>query len=69
MPKKGENMSKQPKRLTREQKAILLGHNLNPKEYRFVEQINDSYIKVVNIHTNIQKTVDVYKKSKHRYDY
>ena len=62
-------MSKQPKRLTREQKAILLGHNLNPKEYRFVEQINDSYIKVVNINSGIQKTVDVYKKAKHRYDY
>lgn len=62
-------MAKRSKRLTREQKAILLGHNLNPKEYRFVEQINESYIKIVNVHTGIQKTVDVYKKAKHRFDY
>ena len=60
---------KQPKKLTRKQKAILVAHQLNPKEYRFVEQLNDSYIKVVNIRTGIQKTVDVYKKAKHRYDY
>ncbi len=62
-------MSKQPKRLTREQKAILLGHNLNPKEYRFVDRINDSYIKVVNINSGIQKTVDVYRKAKNKWDY
>ena len=62
-------MAKRSKRLTREQKAILLGHNLNPKEYRFVEKINDSYIKVVNVNTGIQKTIDVYKKAKNRYDY
>ena len=62
-------MAKRSKRLTREQKAIILGHNLNPKEYRFVEQINESYIKIVNVHTGIQKTVDVYKKSKNKFDY
>jgi hypothetical protein len=55
--------------LTREQKAIVLGHGLNVKDYRFVEQINDSYIKVVNVNTGIQKTIDVYKKAKNRYDY
>lgn len=60
---------KQGKRLTREQKSIVLGHGLNVKDYRFVEQINESYIKIVNVHTGIQKTVDVYKKSKHRFDY
>lgn len=60
---------KQPKKLNREQKAILQGHGLNWRDYRFVEQINDSYIKVLNIRTGIQKTVDVYKKSKHRFDY
>lgn len=62
-------MAKQPKKLTREQKAILVAHQLNPKDYRFVEQINDSYIKVVNIRTGIQKTVDVYRKAKNRWDY
>lgn len=60
---------KQGKRLTREQKAIVQGHGLDVKEYRFVEQINESYIKVVNINNGIQKTIDVYKKAKHKYDY
>lgn len=60
---------KNGKRLTREQKAIVLGHSLDPKKYRFIEQINDSYIKVVNVETGIQKTIDVYKKAKNRYDY
>ena len=60
---------KQGKRLTREQKAIVQGHGLNVKEYRFVEQINESYIKIVNVNTGIQKTVDVYKKSKKRWDF
>lgn len=60
---------KQYKRPTREQKAILIGHGLDAKKYRFVEQINDSYMKFVNIETGIMKTVDVYKKSKNRYDY
>ena len=60
---------KQYKKLTREQKAIVLGHGLNPKEYRFVEKINDSYIKIVNVNTGIQKTIDIYKKAKNRWDF
>ena len=60
---------KQYKKLTRDQKAIVQGHGLNVKEYRFVEQINESYIKIVNVNTGIQKTIDVYKKAKHRWDY
>ena len=60
---------KQYKKPTREQKAILLGHNLDPKKYRFVSQINESYMKFINVDTGIMKTVDVYKKAKHRWDY
>lgn len=60
---------KQPKKLTREQKSILVAHQLNPRDFRFVEQINDSYIKVINIHTGIMKTVDVYKKARNKWDY
>mgnify|MGYP003291089300 FL=1 len=60
---------KQPKKLTRDQKSILVAHQLNPADYRFVGQINESYIKVINIHTGIMKTVDVYKRAKNRWDY
>lgn len=62
-------MAKQGKRLSREQKAILQGHGLNWRDYEFVCVLNDSYIKVRNKTTKIEKTVDVYKKAKHRYDY
>ena len=55
---------KRGKRLTREQKAIMVGNGLDPKEYQFVETINDDYIKVVNITSGIQKTVNVHKRKK-----
>ena len=55
---------KRGKRLTRQQKSIVLGNNLNPKDYQFVENINSDYIKVVNILTGIQKTLNVHKRQK-----
>ena len=55
---------KRGKRLTREQKAVVLGNGLDPKEYKFVEDINEDYIKVINITTGIQKTVNCHKKQK-----
>lgn len=55
---------KRGKRLTREQKAIVLGNGLEPKDYQFVEIINDDYIKVVNITSGIQKTLNVHKRRK-----
>jgi hypothetical protein len=55
---------KRGKRLTREQKAVVLGNGLEPKEYQFVEDINEDYIKVVNITSGIQKTLNVHKRKK-----
>lgn len=55
---------KRGKRLTREQKAIVLGNGLEPKDYMFVEDINEDYIKVVNITSGIQKTLNVHKKKR-----
>ena len=60
-------MAKQGKRLTRLQKEILAGHGLNPKEYEFMYQINESYIKVRHKISGIQRTVDVYKKAKNKW--
>ena len=42
----------------------MVGNGLDPKEYQFVETINDDYIKVVNITSGIQKTVSVHKRKK-----
>lgn len=60
---------KRGKKLTREHKAILQGHGLNWRDYEFAYQVNDSYIKFRNKHTGIEKIVDVYKKSKNKWDY
>lgn len=35
---------KQPKKLTREQKEIVAGHYLNPKDWAFVEETDFSII-------------------------
>ena len=57
---------KQPKKPTREQKAILLGHKMNPAEWMYVGPVEgtDSYIKFVNKATGVFKTVDIYKKGR-----
>ena len=60
---------KQRKRLTREQKAIVQGHGLDISEWRFVKNVGESYIQVININTGKKETLDVYKKSKHQFDY
>lgn len=60
---------KRGKRLTREQKAVLQGNGLNWRDYEFVYQVNESYIKVRNKQTGIEKIVDVYRKAKNKYDY
>lgn len=60
---------KRGKRLTRNQKSILQGHGLDWRDYEFVRVVNDSYIKVRKKDSGIEKVVDVYKKSKHRFDY
>ena len=55
---------KRGKRLTREQKAIVVGNGLNPKDYMFAYQVNDDYIKVVNITSGVEKTLNAHKKKK-----
>ena len=55
---------KRGKRLTREQKAIVLGNGLNPKEYMFAYTVNEDYIKVVNIITGVEKILNVHKRRK-----
>lgn len=60
----GVGKLKRGKRLTREQKAIVLGNGLDPKDYMFVESINADYIKVVNITSGIQKTLNIHKRKR-----
>ena len=55
---------KRGKRLTREQKAIVLGNGLNPKEYMFAYTVNEDYIKVINIITGVEKILNVHKRKK-----
>ena len=60
---------KQSRKLTRAEKEIVLGHGLSPAQYRFVRQINESYIEVINTETGNKKIVDVYKRAKNKFDY
>lgn len=60
---------KQWKRLTRNQKAIVQGHGLDISEWRFVKNVGESYIQVINVNTGKKETLDIYKKSRHQYDY
>ena len=55
---------KRGKRLTREQKAVVAGNGLNPKDYMFAYQVNDDYIKVINITSGVEKTLNTHKKKK-----
>ena len=57
---------RQYNKLTRAQKEIVQGHHLNVKEYRFVKNVGESYI---NVNTGKKETLDIYKKSRHQYDY
>ena len=55
---------KRGKRLTREQKAIVLGNGLEPKDYRFAYKVDEDNIKVVNIKSGIETLVNVHKKKR-----
>lgn len=54
---------KQPKKLTRDQKAIVLGHMLNPKEWMLLRK-EGSYLVIINKKTGVTKYVDIFKKAK-----
>ena len=57
---------KQPKKLTRDQKAIVLGHMLNPKEWMYVKT-DGSYLVIINKKTGVTKYVDIFKKAKRQH--
>ena len=55
---------KQPKKLTREQKEIVAGHYLNPKDWAFVEETDFSIIVCRKDKPEIKKMLDKYKRMK-----
>lgn len=62
-------MAKQGRRLTRVEKSNLIAQGMNPKEWEYAYNINDSYYKIRNKKTGVEKTVDKYRKARNRYDY
>lgn len=60
---------KRGRRLTRDEKSNLVAQGLNPKEWEYAYQINESYYKIRNKKTKQERTVDVYRKAKHRLDF
>lgn len=57
---------KQPKKLTREQKEIVGGHNLNPKDWAFVEETDFSIVVCRKDRPDIKKMLDKFKKMTRR---
>lgn len=57
-------MGKVGKRLTRKQKEILSSQGLNPKDYIFLYDINESYFKIQHKASGIRRTVDAFKRNK-----
>ena len=57
---------KQPKKLTREQKEIVVGHNLNPKDWAFVEETDFSIVVCRKDRPDIKKMLDKFKKMTRR---
>lgn len=55
---------KRPKKLTREQKEIVSGHSLNPKEWMFVEESDFSITVCKKDKHEIKKMLDKFKKLK-----
>lgn len=53
---------KQPKALTRNQKEAVSAYNLNPKDWAYVEDISEMYIKIINKDTGKVKLIDKYAK-------
>lgn len=62
-------MAKRGRRLTRVEKSNLVAQGLNPSEWEYAYDINDSFYKIRNKKTKIERTVDKYRKARHRYDY
>lgn len=57
-------MAKQAKKPTREQKEIISGHNLNPKDWMFVEESEFSITVCRKDRPEIKKMLDKFKKMK-----
>ena len=60
---------KRGRRLTRTEKSNLIAQGLNPKEWEYAYEINDSFYKVRNKKTKTERTVDKFRRAKNRYDY
>lgn len=52
---------KQPKRLTRNQKEIVINNHLNPREYALVED-REFFLRVIHKQTGICKTITKFTK-------
>ena len=60
---------KRGRRLTRSEKSNLIAQGLNPKEWEYAYQINDSFYKIRNKKTKQERTVDVFRRAKDKWDY
>ena len=66
-----ENQHERPvyRKLTRFEKECCLKQGCDPRDYLFAYNISESYFMVKSKSTGIEKTIDRYRRAKHRYDY
>ena len=66
-----ENQHERPvyRKLTRFAKVCCLKQGCDPRDYLFAYNISESYFKVKSKSTGIEKTIDRYRRAKHKYDY
>ena len=60
---------KQGRKLTRLEKSCLVAQGHNPAEYMFLQDINDSYFKIIHKKKKKIVIVDKYHKAKSKFDY
>jgi len=60
---------KRGRRLTRNEKACVKKQGFDPAEYEYAYKISDSYFKIRHKEKKTEVTIDVYRRSKNRWEY
>jgi hypothetical protein len=60
---------KRGRRLTRLEKSCVLKQGFDPADYEYAYKISDSYFKIRHKKNKTEVTIDVYRRSKSKWEY
>jgi hypothetical protein len=60
---------KRGRRLTRLEKSCVLKQGFDPAEYEYAYKISDSYFKIRHKKNKTEVTIDIYRRSKSKWEY